>query len=192
VSIPFWSDDPTAWDRLYIAGTLAPGIVRDINVVRSRKVQKNAGPGIDGASLVSQGRNLAEVPIVLELFTRNHLARAEAFVAERLARLKDEGAVTFAHPLLTLHQLSALYIEEFDGPKRVSEGIYQMTIKATEYRPPPKVNATAKVVAPMPNALTNELYVSKLPKLAFPKLPPPTPPSSTMPTPPDDGGATGD
>ncbi len=42
--LPSWSDDPTAWERLYIAGALAAGIVCDINVVCCRKVQKCAGP----------------------------------------------------------------------------------------------------------------------------------------------------
>jgi hypothetical protein len=79
--VPFWEDDPTAWDRLYIAGVLAPGFVRDINVVRGRKVQKNAGPGIDGANLVAQGRNLAEVPITLEIVGRESLKRAKACTA---------------------------------------------------------------------------------------------------------------
>jgi hypothetical protein len=72
--VAFGDDDPTAWDRLYIGGLVAPGFVRDINVVRGRKVQKNAGPGIDGANLVAQGRNLAAVPITLEIVGR---ARSE-------------------------------------------------------------------------------------------------------------------
>ena len=142
--VPFWDDDPTAWDRLYIGGLLAPGFVRDIDVVRGRKVQKNAGPGIDGANLVAQGRNLAEVPITLEIVGRESLKRAEAFIRDRLPKAKDEGAVTFAHPLLTMHGLAALSIEEFDGPKRQSEGVYHMTIKACEYRPPSKTNRSGR------------------------------------------------
>jgi hypothetical protein len=81
--VPFWDDDSTAWDRLYIGGLLAPGFVRDINVVRGRNVQMNAGPGIDGANLVAQGRNVAEVPITLEIVGRESLKRAEAFMPTR-------------------------------------------------------------------------------------------------------------
>ena len=180
--VPYWDDDPTAWDALYIAGALAPGFVRDINVSRSKKVQKNSGPGIDGANLVAQGRTLAEVSITLELVGRKSLQRAEAFIRARLPSAKDEGAVTFAHPLLTLHGLAALYIEEFDGPRRASEGVYQMTIKACEYRKPPKVNATKSVLGPQQNALIGD--VPDFGGLKMPPKPdfaPVTPPSAVTP-----------
>lgn len=63
--------------------------MRDVNVARRCKVQKNAGVSIDGANLVAQGRDLAEVPIMLEIVGRESLKRGEAFIRDRLPKAKE-------------------------------------------------------------------------------------------------------
>jgi hypothetical protein len=188
--VPYWGTDPISWDRLYVNGQLAPGWVSNYRVTRRVKLQKNAGPGTRGASLVLQGRELADVSFELMLRTEHQLARAVAFVRDRIPTKDQKSAVACAHPILTIHQLSLLFLERLGGPHRKEHGLYTIELELVEFAPPPKVDATQPISAVklggnLLDGSAGPLLDSPARKLPpLPTFPPLSPPSAAVPKPP--------
>ena len=59
-TVPSWLEDTVAWNTLYfgVNGKAAPGLAK-VTARQRNKVQKNAGPGINGGSIVDQGAELS-------------------------------------------------------------------------------------------------------------------------------------
>lgn len=136
-----WDDKPIPWDALYISGHVAPGMVDDINVDRGYKVDEKTGNGIDGATATIQGREVARVNIKLKMWTRRHLNLVDALVYSIYTKprlTKQVKPFDFSHPLLEMHGLRALIVENTSGPTKPDhDGFSYLSLACKEFTPQP-------------------------------------------------------
>ncbi len=147
-----WDDKPVPWDALYISNVLAPGMVDDVDVSRSYKVDEKGGAGVNGATLTVQGLQLANVTIKLRLWTRNHLNKIDQLIYSVFIKPKQTKQVRpfdFTHPVLTTHGLRSLLVQDVTGPSKPDgEGFSYVTLKCKEFAPPPAKPAASATTTP--------------------------------------------
>lgn len=154
--VPFWDLAPggvfvqfdergiTDWERVTIAGIQLPGRCTVMSPGRVRKVQRNSGPGDETEEIVDVGALAADVQIVVQIWTPEHLARWEEFsekMRDLFAEARDDTgaksapALDVVHPGLNLAGISSLYVYQVAvlHPGAV-RGTMESTILATEYR----------------------------------------------------------
>jgi hypothetical protein len=155
----------TPWERVSIAGIDLPGRCTVISPGRVRKVQRNSGPGDDTEELVDVGALAADVQIVVQIWTPEHLARWEEF-SEKMRDLFEEArdetgkksapALDVVHPGLNMAGISSLYVYQVSvmQPGAV-RGAMESTLLATEYRQWKKAkNQTVAPLAASKSSLT--------------------------------------
>lgn len=142
-----WNEDETSWDGIVVGdrGIYAPGIVESIDISRQAKVDTRTGPGVNGATLTFQGRELAKVSIGMKMWTVRHWERFRLFVAafelgQNATKLLPRD---FLHPALAVRGLRALVVTGLNGPSMPdAQDMVRYTIEALQYAPPPKKNVT--------------------------------------------------
>jgi hypothetical protein len=152
---PHWDDDPESYDSIRFAASNGQavtlgGIVKEIKVSRKTKLDKKVSAGVSGATITFQGYELAEVEITMKIWTRKQWERAQTAIKDLLpdAKKKKPTPRDFFHPMLSLHGLKSLYVEEIEGPGPPGvEGIIEYTVKCVEFAPPPKTTQTNTATA---------------------------------------------
>ena len=148
MNIPSWLEDPALWHTIYFgaAGRALPGLAK-VSPKQRNTVQKNAGPGINGGSIVDQGSELSEFEIELRCWTS---AQWEDLIdlgnQVLLPSIRPKSAHTVAHPIFAYYKCSQIYIESFSGPD-LADGIMTMKLTACRWVKPAKKSVTAKVIA---------------------------------------------
>lgn len=136
--VPYWDDDPVAWDALYITGKSAPGIVDDIDCGRGYRVDKKEGGGVDGGTVTFKGKKLAgPIRIRLKLWTRNHLHKLSQLLFSIYEKKTNGEAFDMQHPILAINGIGALTVEETKGPTKPVDGIMFFEMICNPHAPPP-------------------------------------------------------
>ena len=151
-AIPSWLADPTSWDTLYFGahGAAAPGIAR-VMPTHKNKVQKNAGPGINGGSIVDQGADLTDFKIELMIWTEEQWDQLTKLLAIILPTVTPKIAHTVAHPVFAAYKCSQIYVGGFSGGMPVDQMV-KFTMDAFRWVKPKPKSVSAKVVADAPTA----------------------------------------
>jgi hypothetical protein len=163
---PFWDLGPsgvyvqfapelvTPWERVSIGGTELPGRASVLSAGRVRKIQRAGGPGDEAEQIIDVGALAADIQIIVQIWTLQHLRVWEAFSVQmqkmiEIARASKTAApaMDVDHPGLNLVGISSLYIYQVSvlQPSNV-RGVMESTILATEYRP--RLRAATQAVAP--------------------------------------------
>ena len=188
MGVPFWEDDPGAYDVIDIAGWLF--YVRpDTSGECGIKIDVKTAPGVDGTTIKYQGVEPAKVTLALMLWKAEHLRDFEGLVATIRPRQakKAPAPVEIVHPLLELYGLRRFYIEKPSLPKRASGGYYEVALSCIEWFAAPK--AAKKAPAGGASAASvSAVYVPPAGTSGGPPLPPsvfgPPPPPLFGPPPP--------
>lgn len=151
------NDGPGLWDVLFVNGVASPGIVDMDGFDLEPKWDEKDGPGIEGASNTYRGNKLSKGTIKLRIgMSPDATGRSIAEQWEALPGWLDQWkfdptkgqgeAADVVHPMLLAGDppITSLVAEAIGKPKRLRDGdsLYEITIKATEFRPPAKKNAT--------------------------------------------------
>lgn len=143
--VPFWDDDPDAWDTLTIGGVTVPGIC-NVSVNKRRDLDVKKANGSDGVTTTDTGYGGAKVKITWKLWTADQWRdrrRVLRLIDPAPGKLKDSAvAWTVGHPVFADRGISAIQIDSIDGPEGEGDGSRTYTINAVEFRPPPKKIAT--------------------------------------------------
>lgn len=157
-SLPFWYDQPDAWDTAILGGNTLPGLA-DVKVTKGRKLDVKQSPGTHGATLTDQGYKPAKVTITLTLHTAEQWAAFQAMAPS----LEPPPGKAYSQPFDILHPstsvrgVKSVQIEDIDGPDKGSiPGTKVVTIKCVQYFPPKAgaTNTPKTSIAPQQNALT--------------------------------------
>lgn len=118
--VPFWGDNPNAWDKCVLAGVELPGIA-NVEPTVEAKVDHKAIPGTHGAKLTYLGYEPAKVKISLTLWTPEQLQAYQELVP--LIRPREKILpVDIAHPSCALHGITSVKVLKIEGPKRNGSG----------------------------------------------------------------------
>lgn len=160
--LPFWGDNPDAWDTALIAGRTIPGRVAVTAKVKNR-VDRKSVPGSHGAKYTHIGYAPAEVTLDIEVWTPEHLSRLNDLVRLIRPRKGTPEPVVINHPSLSMLDVSAVLVIEVGNLQRKGDsGVMHMTITAMEYVPAGNDKAkvgtakSTKDAANFDNALTTE------------------------------------
>lgn len=152
------NDGPGLWDILIVNGVVSPGIVELDGFDLEPKWDEKDGPGIEGASNTYRGNKLSKGTIKLRigmspdasgLTIEQQWAALPGWLDQwKFDPTKGQGeAAEVVHPLLLAGDppITSLVAESIGKPQRARDGdsLYTITIKATEFRPPAKKNATS-------------------------------------------------
>lgn len=143
------------WGVLVVGGTIIDADVSAAEVTRKTKWDKKTGAGVDGAYCVYQGDELADVSFTLQITSKEQLDSVKALILFLLGPLKPVGKTApkgrapqdWVHPALSVHGIRSLIVEEIKGPIFDEKQLGTLTIKAIEWRKPPKTSVTKAAVA---------------------------------------------
>lgn len=139
--VPFWGDDPGAWDAITIAGVRLPGIAEVDGDVELR-VDLKETPGAKGAKHSLLGWKPSQVTVTVRVWTADQL-ELWAAIAKQLRPLIAKGGtnqpkpVDIYHPNLEIfgiHQVTVTKIGFLKPVGDVSQGMRSVTINALEFR----------------------------------------------------------
>ena len=150
LNVPFWSDSPSTWDSVVIAGFTLPGVCT-VNGRVSRRVDKKSAPGTNGQTVTYVGDDVAEFDITVRMWTSDHLttfinlltflkdqkspddAAGLAIASGSSSKLtvkvnSDRGyskfpmaPVSVTHPTLTMYRVRAAHVLEYGFPRPVGD-----------------------------------------------------------------------
>lgn len=135
-AIPFWDDDPKAWDYIVLGGTPFPGIVA-ITGSKGRKVDVQAAKGEDGGTLVDNGYDPAKGSISLRLFRRSEWEAWQAAFPGLDPAKKERLPVEVQHPALMAIGVQRIYITTIGVPT-LDAGILTVAMDWVQWFPSPK------------------------------------------------------
>jgi len=139
--IPHWTAAPHLYDTCTLAGIKLPGIVRIAGTL-SRKLDKKNAKGADGATITDDGANAAEIELALIMWTEYHWEQYQEIlpIINPVTHKGKLSPVDVVHPVLALHGINSVYVEEVSLPQDGSiPQTREVKIKITEWRPAPKV-----------------------------------------------------
>lgn len=148
--IPHWDEAPELYDTCTLAGLTLPGIVK-IAGSMTRKLDKKNAKGADGATITDDGANAAEIELALVMWTAAHWEAYQAMVPliNPLAQKGKLSPVDIVHPVLALHGVKSVYVEDVSLPQAGSiPQTREVKIKVVEWRPAPKKPKKSKSTTP--------------------------------------------
>jgi hypothetical protein len=122
----------TPWERVKIAGFDLPGRSTVISPGRVRKVQRNGGPGDEAEEIIDVGALAADVQIIVQVWTPEHLEQWDAFsdrMRDLFAEARDDTgkksapALDVDHPGLNLAGAPAVVDPWRDGVDDPRDGV---------------------------------------------------------------------
>lgn len=134
---------PSVWGTVSLAGRQWPGRAR-VTCSRGNDWDRPKAPGEHSAEAKLKGSRLASVTIEIEYWT--HDQHNEAFellqIIEPTPGKVKLGAVEISHAVTIFRGVSQVTIDDIAGPLKGDDGLYKITIQATEQRPVTPKNAT--------------------------------------------------
>jgi hypothetical protein len=132
--VPFWGDNPAAWERIVLDGYRVPGVAKVGGKAFEVKADKKKAPGESGASTTVLGRNPCEPEITVQLWTAKHLSDFCQVIASFLP--KNRTALPYAvdvfHPALVMYRIRSIYIMSSSYPEERTPGVYEVKLKFLE------------------------------------------------------------
>jgi hypothetical protein len=146
--IPFWEDNPFAWDQILIAGVQMPPKWRVEGAI-SRKLEVKNAPGADGSYVRDQGYQPQQIRLTYTMWTAQHLAALDQLLSRPGVKPQKQAkpqALDVVHPQLELLGIREIIVESISTLKETGSGIYEITFTAWESSPLKKVGV--KKIAP--------------------------------------------
>jgi hypothetical protein len=155
VSTPWWfadanlTSDRSAWDTVQWNDTTLPGLGSvKVTAGVAHKIDVRASAGSDGWTFKEKGQKPAEFTVNLRIWEEAHWTTWEAFSQSLTARLRDGSqrmAIKIGHPVLIPLNIRRAYLEEVGGVEQVQVGLWTVSLRMHEFRPPRR-NASGAVV----------------------------------------------
>ncbi len=143
-TIPWPETQPGAWDVLYLAGRVFPGLA-EVKVKGGQKIDRKDAPGSDGETTVQQGEKAKDVDIVHRMWTQEQWDEFETcfLLIEPVSEKRRPVDIVTSQTAFRL--ITSVIIDEIEGPvwerdKRWMEFRY----RCIEHKPPPPKNTTKK------------------------------------------------
>jgi hypothetical protein len=153
-TIPWPETQPGAWDVLFLAGRVFPGLAK-IKVKGGQKIDRKDAPGSDGETTVQQGEKAKDVDIVHRMWTQKQWDEFEScfLLIEPISEKRRPVDIVTSQTAFRL--ITSVIVEEIDGPEWAEDKRWmEFRYKCIEHKPPPPKNTTKKNVASLstPNA----------------------------------------
>ena len=142
--------DGDAWDRIAFELVPVSGLARVEGAARKRKIDTPRRGGSDGAHVRIKRRELAELTITLRGWEPGHLEEMERLtelVFPNEATARNHAPVGVTYPTLQFHDVNVIFVHEVEGPEAKDDGTFELTMKARQWRPPPRRGLTARPAA---------------------------------------------
>lgn len=140
-----WNVFPEQWDRVVLDDVEWPGLAT-VTVSRANKWDAKKAKGAHGEEREFSGVDPAKVTIVIKFWDFNawyELVVSDLIkVVEPNPEKKKPDSIKIAHAVAQARGVDRITVDTVDGPTKAEEGIWTLTIQATEYRPPSTKNAT--------------------------------------------------
>ena len=141
--VPFWGDDPDAWNRLGIGSTVEfvfdkTSVTIEGDLGNDWDVKKS--PGADGAKATNRGYDPCRPKVVWTLYTAEHFATYQALLEDVQPRPSKQAPVVIevSHPDLDLHKKRRFRIAKIHLLKKLGPEQKQAQFDLIEYFPEPK------------------------------------------------------
>lgn len=137
VAIPYWYDQPDAWDTCVLGGNALPGIAK-VKLSKGKKLDVKQSPGTHGATITDQGYKPASVTVSLQFWTSDHWNSVQAILPTLEPPPGKSNATPFdiMHPVAAIRNVKSVLIEDIDGPEETStRGLYQIVFKCVQFFP---------------------------------------------------------
>ena len=166
-AVPFWGDEPKAYDSMFIASQLVPGLVRVTGKGYEQKIDRKTIPGHKGEKLTQIGQGPAEIDIDVALWTAKHLRDMQGIVNIIQKALTDPDPdpndvpgykkhtkkgpppLEVYHPMLAFFNVTKLTFLRMSLPEDGDgDGVWHIKLTAIQYVPaaaPVQVLATQKL-----------------------------------------------
>lgn len=135
-----WNEDSVLWDHVQLKGVEWPGFAV-VEVDRANKWDTKKAKGKNGGERTFNGADLAKVKIRVKLWDSSLYARLTECIADVEPNPGKEkaDAISIEHPITTIRKVSLITIDHVNT--RLSEGLFEVDIDATEHREPEAKNA---------------------------------------------------
>ncbi|WP_437310002.1 hypothetical protein [Sorangium sp. So ce388] len=143
-TIPWPELQPGAWDVLYLAGRVFPGLAM-VKVRGGQKIDRKDAPGSDGETTVQQGEKAKDVDIVHRMWTQEQWDEFEAcfLLIEPVAEKRRPVDIVTSQTAFRL--ITSVIIEEVEGPNWETDKRWmEFHYKCLEHKPPPPKTVTKK------------------------------------------------
>jgi len=127
---------PTVWGTVVLKDREWPGRAR-VTVSRANEWDRPKAPGEHSAKSKAKGTSQAKVSITIEYWTDAHHVLAFELLRgiEPTPGKEKPEAVTISHAVCIFRDVTQITIDSIEGPVKSEDGIYTITIQATEERP---------------------------------------------------------
>ena len=133
---------PEAFDTVIVAGDYLPGLANVGKVKRTFKWDKKEAPGTAGDSITYRGIRIVDFVIELTFWESEQI---DEWDAKRPGLEPVTGAIKaldVVHPVLERQKVRSVVVEEIVELYPADAGAWKVQIGVTEYKPPPKANAS--------------------------------------------------
>lgn len=106
--VPYWRDNPQAWNKPTIAGRILPGTVTLMPFGPELNIHEGKAAGKDGGKLLIRGLKFAPVEFTLEIDTREDFAQwlQLALVLIPVTQPQERHLLAVYHPILAMFRFS--------------------------------------------------------------------------------------
>jgi len=137
------------WHTFKLKGLESPGYILKGGTKGFRRKtgwDEKKGKGTAGATLTLTSQPPAKGTFVLQLFTPEHFASWDAFVADVLSidpELQKTSGLAIYYPALSSLGITTVVVAHYTAPEHMGRGMYHVEIDLIEWQQPPPVNVTS-------------------------------------------------
>ncbi|XXX79174.1 hypothetical protein WMF30_10410 [Sorangium sp. So ce134] len=143
-TIPWPETQPGAWDTLFLAGRVFPGLAL-VKVKGGQKIDRKDAPGSDGETTVQQGEKAKDVDIVHRMWLPKQWDEYEECFLLIEPVVEKRRPVDIVTSQTAFRLITSVIIEEIDGPNWEQDKRWmEFRYKCIEHKPPPPKNTTKK------------------------------------------------
>jgi hypothetical protein len=115
-NIPFWGDNPNAWDQARVAGVVLPGTVI-IDAKVGARVDHKPIPGTHGGKTTFLNYEAAKVTMTVTVWTADQLEALADFITT-VRPSTNIQPIDISHPSLAILSISSVKVIDISAPKR--------------------------------------------------------------------------
>jgi hypothetical protein len=144
MSVPFWDDNPDAWNTLYLGGRAVPGLCT-VTGRAGRKIEPRSAPGADGASIRDQGYEPAPIEVEIRVWTSAQLEELEELLERVHPRQRGRERTPFdvVHPVLSMLGIRSAYVTAVTLPE-LRGGVTSVRVSLLEWTQAPRRSRQAQ------------------------------------------------
>lgn len=141
---PWTGDEHRFWSGGTISGVDLPGLVQ-VKVSRANTWDRKIAKGAHGETQTFNGRKAADIDITIRVWTQEQWDSLQSEIIPMLEPQTGKETpkpLDLVHPGAAARNVKAILIDSVAGPDPKDSGIYEMAIRAFEYAPVNKSNAS--------------------------------------------------